>query len=86
MRLERQPSIGGRMPQLGKTFPTNDCAMCTLAPRLVEAGGHPNIELITYAELEEIKGEVGDFKVRVTPKIDLLKPILKIEEWGNSEG
>ena len=63
--LERQPSIGGRMPQLDKTFPTNDCAMCTLAPRLVDVGKHPNIKLITYAELEEVKGEAGNFDVKI---------------------
>ncbi|MEW6417832.1 MAG: CoB--CoM heterodisulfide reductase iron-sulfur subunit A family protein [Nitrospirota bacterium] len=63
--LERQPSIGGRMPQLDKTFPTNDCAMCTLAPRLVDIGKHPNIKLITYAELEEVKGDVGNFDVKI---------------------
>jgi len=63
--LEKEPAIGGRMSQLDKTFPTNDCAMCTLSPKLVDAAGHPNIELITYAELEKIKGEAGNFKVQI---------------------
>ncbi len=56
--------------------------LMAVAPRLVEAGGHPNIEFITYAALEEIKGEVGYFKVRVTPRIDLLMPILKDRRMG----
>ena len=49
--VEKGPSIGGVMPQLDKTFPTNDCAMCILSPKLVDAGRHPNIELMTYSEL-----------------------------------
>ncbi len=63
--LEQQPAIGGVMAQLDKTFPTNDCAMCTLAPRLVEVGRHKDIELITLAELESIKGEPGNFTARI---------------------
>ena len=63
--LERQPAIGGVMAQLDKTFPTNDCAMCTLAPRLVEVGRHEDIELITLGELESIEGSPGNFSVRI---------------------
>ena len=63
--LERQPAIGGVMAQLDKTFPTNDCAMCTLAPRLVEVGRHEDIELITLGELESIEGEPGNFTARI---------------------
>jgi heterodisulfide reductase subunit A len=59
--LDKEPSIGGVMTQLDKTFPTNDCAMCILSPKLVGAGRHPNIELMTYAELEDLKGEEGNF-------------------------
>lgn len=66
--VENSPSIGGTMAQLDKTFPTNDCAMCILAPKLVEAGRHPNIELITYAELEKVEGEPGHFKVKIRKK------------------
>ncbi len=66
--LEKSPSIGGVMAQLDKTFPTNDCSMCILAPKLVSAGRHPNIELITYAELESIQGEPGEFTVRILRK------------------
>jgi len=63
--VEKGPSIGGVMAQLDKTFPTNDCAMCTLAPRMVDCGGHLNIEKLTYSEIESIEGEAGNFKVRV---------------------
>lgn len=63
--VEKNPSIGGVMAQLDKTFPTNDCAMCILAPKLVDCGRHPNIELITNAEVEELTGEAGNFTVAV---------------------
>ena len=63
--LERGPSIGGRMAQLDKTFPTNDCAMCILSPKLVEAGGHPNIHLLTNAELTGLAGEAPRFTASI---------------------
>jgi heterodisulfide reductase subunit A len=63
--VERLPSIGGRMAQLSETFPTLDCAQCILTPRTVEVGHHEKIRLLTYAEVEEIQGEAGDFQVRV---------------------
>ncbi len=63
--VEKNPSIGGVMSQLDKTFPTNDCAMCLLSPKLVDSGRHPNIQLITHSELEKIEGEPGNFKVTV---------------------
>jgi len=66
--VEKSPSIGGRMAQLDKTFPTNDCAMCILAPKMIEASQHPNIELLTYSEVEEVSGEVGKFRVKVKRK------------------
>lgn len=66
--VERGPAIGGVMSQLDKTFPTNDCAMCTLSPRMVECGGHINIEKLTYSEVENIKGKPGAFKVRIRKK------------------
>ncbi|GAG09198.1 unnamed protein product, partial [marine sediment metagenome] len=66
--VEKGPSIGGVMAQLDKTFPTNDCAMCTLAPRMVDCGGHLNIEKLTYSEIESIEGAAGNFKVRVKRK------------------
>ena len=63
--VEKQPALGGHMAQLDKTFPTNDCAMCTLAPKLVEAGRHLNIEIITNAELTGLEGAPGSFKAKV---------------------
>ncbi len=64
--VEKDLSIGGVMAQLDKTFPTNDCSMCILAPKLVSAARHPNIQLIPYADLEEIKGEAGNFTARIS--------------------
>ncbi|MCX9013286.1 MAG: FAD-dependent oxidoreductase [Candidatus Methanoperedens sp.] len=66
--IESKPSIGGTMSQLDKTFPTNDCAMCILSPKLVETGRHPNIELLSYSDVKSITGEAGDFRVKVLRK------------------
>ena len=63
--LDRAPAIGGTMAQLDKTFPTNDCAMCIMSPKLVEVGRHLNIELLNCAEVESISGEPGDLTVTV---------------------
>jgi heterodisulfide reductase subunit A len=63
--IDQSPSIGGVMAQLDKTFPTNDCSMCILAPKLVEAGRHPNITLITNAQITNLKGEPGNFEVKI---------------------
>lgn len=74
--VDKGLSIGGTMTQLDKTFPTNDCAMCILAPKLVYAGRHPNIEIITNAELVKLEGEKGDFhaSIRKHPRfVDLEK-------------
>jgi heterodisulfide reductase subunit A len=62
---ERSPCIGGRMAQLDKTFPTNDCSMCILSPKLVEVGRHPNIELLTYSEITELSGTAGNYNVKI---------------------
>ena len=66
--VEQSPSIGGRMAQLDKTFPTNDCSMCILAPKMIECAGHENVHLLTYSEVAEVEGEAGDFKVTVRRK------------------
>jgi len=74
--VERSPAIGGKMAQLDKTFPTNDCAMCISSPKLVEAGRHPNIELLTNTDLIRLEGEAGHFgaTVRKRPRyVDLDK-------------
>ncbi len=66
--VERQPSIGGHMAQFDKTFPTLDCSACILTPKMSEVGQHENVTLLTYAELEEVSGSVGNFKVRIRQK------------------
>jgi heterodisulfide reductase subunit A-like polyferredoxin len=63
--VESSPSIGGRMAQLDKTFPTNDCSACILAPKVTETFNHPLVNTMTWSEVVEIKGEAPNFKVRV---------------------
>jgi heterodisulfide reductase subunit A len=66
--VEREPSVGGHMAQFDKTFPTLDCAACILTPKMVSAGGHPNITLLTYSEVERVDGYVGSFTVTIRKK------------------
>ncbi len=66
--VEREPSIGGNMSRLSETFPTLDCSQCILTPLMVEAARHPLIELLTYSEVEEVSGYVGNFTVRIRQK------------------
>ena len=66
--VDRLPSIGGRMHQFSETFPTLDCAQCILTPRTVDVGRHEKIKLHVYSEVEEIDGEMGDFRVRIRRK------------------
>ena len=66
--VEREPSIGGRMAQLDKTFPTLDCSSCILTPKTVDVARHPNIELLTYSEVLSVEGEAGNFRVTVKKK------------------
>jgi len=66
--VERSPSIGGHMAQLDKTFPTLDCSACILTPKMTLVGSHPYIELLTYSEIEEVSGYIGNFKVKVRKK------------------
>jgi heterodisulfide reductase subunit A len=66
--LDESLSIGGTMAKLDKTFPTLDCSICILGPKLVEVASHPNIELLTYAQLKRISGKPGNFQVEVTLK------------------
>ncbi len=63
--VEREPSIGGHMAQFDKTFPTLDCSACILTPKMVQVGSHPNIQLLTYAEVTNVSGYVGSFQVTV---------------------
>ncbi len=66
--VEKRHSIGGKMLQLSETFPTLDCAQCTLTPKTVEAGRHPRIKLMVYSEVEEVKGYIGNFDVKIRKK------------------
>ncbi len=66
--VEREPSIGGHMAQLDKTFPTLDCSSCILTPKMTDVGRHPNIELLTYSEVVEVSGQAGQFRVKVVKK------------------
>jgi len=64
--VEKSPAIGGVMAQLDKTFPTNDCSMCILSPKLVECARHPNIEVLTLTEVQAVGGEARGFQVWVS--------------------
>ncbi len=66
--VEKEPSIGGRMAQIDKTFPTMDCSICILAPKMSDIGHHPKVHLLTNSEVQEVKGYVGNFKVKVLKK------------------
>lgn len=66
--VDKEPSIGGVMAQLDKTFPTNDCAMCILAPKLVAVDRHPNIELILNADITKLEGQSGNFNVSINKR------------------
>jgi heterodisulfide reductase subunit A len=66
--VEKNPSIGGNMAQLDKTFPTNDCSTCMISPKLIEVAKHPNINILSYSEVEGITGTPGKFKVKIKKK------------------
>ncbi len=66
--VEKAPTIGGKMAQLDKTFPTNDCSMCIESPKFIECDRHPNIEILTYTEVAEVAGSAGDFEVTLIKK------------------
>jgi heterodisulfide reductase subunit A2 len=66
--VDKNPSIGGRMAQIDKTFPTMDCSICILAPKMSDAGRHPNIELLANSEVIDVSGYIGNFKVKVKKK------------------
>ena len=66
--VEKTPTLGGKMAQLDKTFPTNDCSMCIESPKFIEVDRHPNIEILTYTEVESVEGAAGDFKVTLVKK------------------
>ncbi len=66
--IDKAPTIGGKMAQLDKTFPTNDCSMCIESPKFIECDRHPNIEILTYTEVVNVEGEAGDFTVTLNKK------------------
>ncbi len=66
--IEKEPSIGGRMAVLDKTFPTLDCSACILTPKMVSVGQRKNIHLLSFSEVEEVSGSIGNFKIRVKRK------------------
>jgi heterodisulfide reductase subunit A len=72
--VEDTPTIGGRMPQLDKTFPTNDCSMCILSPKMSECARHPRITIHIKSSLDTISGEPGDFRVTITEKAKYVDP------------
>ncbi|PIU31306.1 MAG: 4Fe-4S ferredoxin, partial [Syntrophobacteraceae bacterium CG07_land_8_20_14_0_80_61_8] len=72
--VESEPSIGGVMAKLDKTFPTNDCAMCILSPKLVEVGRHLNIELLTLTNVQEVSGAPGNFQVKLLQQPRFIDP------------
>ncbi len=66
--VDKSPTIGGKMAQLDKTFPTNDCSMCIESPKFIECDRHPNIEIMTYTEVVNVEGEAGDFTITLNKK------------------
>lgn len=74
--VEREPSIGGHMAMLDRTFPTLDCAACILVPKMVNVERHPNITLLSYSQVEDVSGFVGNFHVRVRQKTRYVNEIL----------
>jgi len=66
--IDKSPAIGGKMAQLDKTFPTNDCSMCIESPKFIECSRHPNIAIMTYTEVDRIEGQAGDFHVTLIRK------------------
>lgn len=74
--IEKEPTIGGRMAQLDKTFPTNDCSMCILSPKMVDAERNPNIIIHTLSEPVDLEGEAGDFRLKILKHPRYVDPVL----------
>ena len=72
--LEEKPTIGGTMAQLDKMYPTNECATCTLLPKMLELASNQNVKLITFAELKDVEEVDGGFKVRVVKQVRYVDP------------
>ncbi len=72
--VEKDSSIGGHMAQLDKTFPTLDCSACILTPKMVDVSRQPNIQLLTFSEVEKVTGQSGNFNVTVRKKARYIDP------------
>ena len=72
--VEEKPTIGGKMAQIDKMFPSNECSTCTILPKMLELTSNPNVTIVSFAEVESIEGEPGDFKVKVTKKPRYVDP------------
>ena len=72
--VEKDPTIGGKMCRLDKTFPTNDCSACILSPKMADCNGHPNITVLTYTDVVKVDGQAGDFKVTVNKRARYVNP------------
>ncbi|NLA73862.1 MAG: CoB--CoM heterodisulfide reductase iron-sulfur subunit A family protein, partial [Deltaproteobacteria bacterium] len=66
--VDKSPTIGGNMARLDKTFPTNDCSMCIESPKFIECSRHPNIEILTFTEVEKVEGSAGNFEITLIKK------------------
>jgi heterodisulfide reductase subunit A len=73
--VEEKPTIGGKMAQIDKLFPSNECSTCTILPRMLELTNNPNMTIIAFAEVKSISGKAGDFKVKVVKKPRYVDPI-----------
>lgn len=73
--VEKKPTLGGRMTQLDKMFPTNECGMCTILPKLLEVTSNPNIQIMAWCDVKKVEGEAGDFKVTVLKKPRYIDPM-----------
>lgn len=72
--VEEKPTIGGKMAQIDKMFPSNECSTCTALPKMLELTSNPNVTIVSFADVESIEGELGDFKVKVTKKPRYVDP------------
>jgi heterodisulfide reductase subunit A len=73
--VEKKPTIGGKMAQIDKMFPSNECSTCTILPRMLELTSHPNMTIVAFAEVKSIEGKAGDFKVKVVKNPRYVDPM-----------
>ncbi len=68
---DEKPTIGGKMAQIDKVFPSNECATCTILPLMLELTNNPNMNLLAFTDIKSIKGSTGDFKVKIVKNQDM---------------